>query len=135
MFQSWVYIPLNYLSRVTNKALFKHSKGIQFLWTFFNVRAFPSPFFWFIFHQFSNTIQYYLVIICPVVMLPYPLHWWFPQLRYSPISRAITIHSAREHRRRESIAVVICFNLNDTIFIRFENLLTAFESVNAIVLQ
>jgi len=35
--------------------------------------AFPGPFFSYIFHPFSNSIQYYLsIIFCPLVMLPYP---------------------------------------------------------------
>jgi hypothetical protein len=37
---------------------------------FLKVWAFPGLFLSFIFHQFSNTIQYYLVISCPLVMLP-----------------------------------------------------------------
>jgi hypothetical protein len=46
-------------------------------------------------HQFSHTIQYYLVIICPLVMVPYPHRWWFPWPLNSPISRARTTHSTR----------------------------------------
>ncbi len=52
---------------------------------------------------FSYTIQYHLVIICPLVMLSYPHCWWFPQLWNSPMSRARMTHSTREHRRRESV--------------------------------
>ncbi len=35
---------------------------------------FLAFFFSFPFHQFSDTIQYFLAIICPLVMLPYPHH-------------------------------------------------------------
>jgi hypothetical protein len=60
-------------------------------------------FFWFIFHQFSYPIQHYLVIVCPLVMLPYLHRWWFPQLWNSPIPRAIMTHSTREHQRRSPL--------------------------------
>ncbi len=51
-----------------------------------------------------------LLIICPVVMLLYPRCWWFPQLWNFPISGGRMTHSAREHRRRESI---VCMHLCD----------------------
>ncbi len=76
-----------------------------------------QPLFSLIFHQFSNTIQYYSVIICPFVMLPYSHHWWFPQQWNTAISRARMTHSTREHRRRESIKGVTycCSNISNSI--------------------
>ncbi len=70
---------------------------------FFNFGLSQPLFLILIFHQFSKTIQYYLVIICPLAMMTYPHRWWFLQLWSSPISRARMTHSAREHRRRESV--------------------------------
>jgi hypothetical protein len=61
----------------------------------------PGLFFWFIFHQFSYTTQYCLVIICPLVMLPYLHCWWFPKPWNFPLSRPRMTHSTRKHRRRE----------------------------------
>ncbi len=46
--------------------------------TFLKFGPFQASFSYIYYLQFSNTIQYYLVIICPLVMLPYPHHWWFP---------------------------------------------------------
>ncbi len=70
------------------------------------------PLFSFIHNQFSNTIQYYFIIICRLFMLSYPHRWWFPQLWNSPISRARTHHSTREHRRMESIVnILLCLSI------------------------
>ncbi len=69
--------------------------------TFFKVWVFPGLFSSLIFHQISHKIQYYLPIICPLVVLPYPHHWWFPRLWNSPKSRARTTHSTRERIRKK----------------------------------
>jgi len=73
---------------------------LHFFRNFFKAWSFPGLFFLFIFHKFSYTIQYYLVIICPLIMLPYLHQWWFPQLWNSPNSRARMTHSSRGHRSR-----------------------------------
>jgi len=83
------------------------------------VWAFPGLFFWLIFHQFSFTIQYYLVFIWSLVMLLYPQNWRFPRLCNSPISRARTTHSSREHRRRESNSIEDSFSGIKYFFINF----------------
>jgi hypothetical protein len=72
----------------------------SFCATYSKFGSFPASFFSFIFHQFSNTIQYYHVIICPLVMLPYPHR---VQLWNSPISTTWMTHSTIERNRRESI--------------------------------
>jgi hypothetical protein len=70
-----------------------------------------QPLLSFTFYQFSNTIQYYLVIICPFVMRPYPHRWWFPQLWNSPISRARMTDSTREPSRSPASLLMAIFNL------------------------
>ncbi len=70
-----------------------------------------QPLFSFTFHQFSNTIQYYLVIICPFGMLLYPHRWWFPQLWNSPIFKARMTHSTREPSRSPASLLMAIFNL------------------------
>ncbi len=75
----------------------------------FRVWTFPS-----LFHQFYNTIEYFLVILWPLAMLPYPYYWWSPKLWNSPISRARVTHSTREHRWRESmVGMHFCFRFID----------------------
>jgi len=39
-----------------------------------------------------------IIIFYPLVILPYPHCWWFPQLRNSPISRGSTFHYQRAHK-------------------------------------
>ncbi len=112
-------------------------------YTFFNFGLSQPLFLILIFHQFSKTIQYYLVIICTLVMMPYPHCWWFPQLRSSPISRARMTHCTREHRRRESVVSVVVklFDLSQLLlrfaafsslffwFLFFINFLTQFNII------
>ena len=83
---------------------FKGHNSLILQQVFKNFRPFPASFPHFlciIFYHFSHT--YYLVMIGPLVMLPYPHCWWFPQLWYSLISRARMTHSNREYKRRVSI--------------------------------
>jgi len=48
----------------------------------------------------------HLVIICPLVILPYPPPWCFPKQGNSAISRARMTHSTREHKRREPVIIL-----------------------------